>query len=214
VARGLAQQVTKAVDVLGLRLYPELTVDIKGRGTLGARQRPPSARSDQTPKGIAVDVRSGGHAYPSPPAKSMSRSAGYATEHYHQIVFPAVRQSWPSTRFRLAVMGQFAPRRGSATAKIAARGAMPSLRISLVGYRVCRRAPSGRGSTSQPQLGQIRQRIEGRGPMRSSALAPLATASWIHFWNPRRLHSACGDVPPAKVEAAYHSRLRATSEAA
>src|SRR5450759_4275302 len=30
----------------------------------------PSARSDQTQKGIAVDVRSGGHAYPSPPAKS------------------------------------------------------------------------------------------------------------------------------------------------
>jgi len=31
---------------------------------------PRSARSGQTPKGIAVDVRSGGHAYPSPPAKS------------------------------------------------------------------------------------------------------------------------------------------------
>jgi hypothetical protein len=37
----------------------------------GASGRGPrSARSGQTPKGIAVDVRSGGHRYPSPPAKS------------------------------------------------------------------------------------------------------------------------------------------------
>ncbi len=32
--------------------------------------------------------------------------------------------------------------------------------------------------------------------------------------NTRRLHSACGEVPPAEFEAAYHQRLQATSEAA
>jgi hypothetical protein len=42
----------------------------QGPGTLGARQRPPSARSDQTPKGIAVDVRGGSRGYRSPTAKS------------------------------------------------------------------------------------------------------------------------------------------------
>jgi len=45
----------------------------------GSRKRPPLARSDQTPKGIAVDVRSGGHPYPSPPAKiSCPVRLGYA----------------------------------------------------------------------------------------------------------------------------------------
>ena len=34
------------------------------------------------------------------------------------------------------------------------------------------------------------------------------------FLEHRRLHSACGDVPPAEFEAAYHQRLQATIEAA
>src|SRR5947209_2914902 len=41
---------------------------------LDARQRPPSARSDQTPKGIVVGVRSGGHAHPSPLATLAGKS--------------------------------------------------------------------------------------------------------------------------------------------
>jgi len=31
----------------------------------------------------------------------------------------------------------------------------------------------------------------------------LATAGWVDWWNRRRLHSACGDIPPAEFEAAY-----------
>ena len=34
----------------------------------------------------------------------------------------------------------------------------------------------------------------------------FATAEWVDFWNTRRLHHACGDVPPAEYEAAYHAR--------
>ena len=34
----------------------------------------------------------------------------------------------------------------------------------------------------------------------------LATAEWVRFWNTRRLHGACDDIPPAEFEAAYHSR--------
>lgn len=52
------------------------------------------------------------------------------------------------------------------------------------------------------------------GPWRTVEQVELATAEWVHFWNTRRLHSACGDVPPAEFEAAYHQRLQATSEAA
>ncbi len=52
------------------------------------------------------------------------------------------------------------------------------------------------------------------GPWRTVEQVELATAEWVHFWNTRRLHSACGDVPPAEFEAAYHQRLQATTEAA
>ena len=55
--------------------------------------------------------------------------------------------------------------------------------------------------------------INPKGPWRSVEQVELGTARWVHFWNTRRLHSACGDVPPAEFEAAYHS-LQATSEAA
>jgi putative transposase len=56
--------------------------------------------------------------------------------------------------------------------------------------------------------------INRRGPWRSVDEVELATAEWVHFWNTRRLHSACGDVPPAEFEAAYHQRLQAATEAA
>jgi transposase InsO family protein len=42
----------------------------------------------------------------------------------------------------------------------------------------------------------------------------LATSSWVHRSNTDRLHSACGRVPPAEYETAYHQRLEATTLAA
>lgn len=45
--------------------------------------------------------------------------------------------------------------------------------------------------------------IDRRGPWRSVEDVEAATARWVHWWNTRRLHSACGDVPPAEYEAAY-----------
>lgn len=56
--------------------------------------------------------------------------------------------------------------------------------------------------------------INRQGPWRSVDQVELATAEWVAFWNTRRLHSACGDVPPGEFEAAYHQRLLATTEAA
>lgn len=37
-----------------------------------------------------------------------------------------------------------------------------------------------------------------------------ATAAWVGWWNTSRLHRACGNIPPAEFEAAYH---RAQAEA-
>lgn len=55
--------------------------------------------------------------------------------------------------------------------------------------------------------------INRHGLWRSVEEVELATAAWVHFWNTRRLHGACGDVPPAEFEAAYHSRQAATEAA-
>jgi putative transposase len=55
--------------------------------------------------------------------------------------------------------------------------------------------------------------INRHGPWRTVDEVELATAEWVHFWNTKRLHGACGDIPPVEFEAAYHS-LQATSEAA
>jgi putative transposase len=52
-----------------------------------------------------------------------------------------------------------------------------------------------------------------KGPWRSVDEVELATAAWVHWWNTERLHEACGYLPPAEFEAAYH-QLRATTEAA
>ena len=56
--------------------------------------------------------------------------------------------------------------------------------------------------------------IRAQGPWRTADQVELATAAWVAWWNEQRLHSACGDVPPAEFEAAYHSRLQATTAAA
>ena len=56
--------------------------------------------------------------------------------------------------------------------------------------------------------------INRGGPWRNADQVELATAGWVAWWNRHRLHGAYGDIPPAEVEAAYHSRLRAATEAA
>ncbi|MHB8399305.1 MAG: IS3 family transposase, partial [Candidatus Limnocylindrales bacterium] len=55
--------------------------------------------------------------------------------------------------------------------------------------------------------------IRARGPWRTADQVELATAAWVAWWNAERLHSACGDIPPAEFEAAYHQRLAATAAA-
>ncbi len=52
--------------------------------------------------------------------------------------------------------------------------------------------------------------IRRRKRWRSLEELELATATWVHWWNEQRLHSACGDIPPAEFEAAYYAQQAAT----
>lgn len=40
------------------------------------------------------------------------------------------------------------------------------------------------------------------GPWRTAAEVELATLAWVDWWNHRRLHGACGDLPPVEFERA------------
>ena len=53
--------------------------------------------------------------------------------------------------------------------------------------------------------------IRRRRPWRTVEEVELATAGWVDWWNHPRLHSACGDIPPAEFEAAY-ARLPEVTE--
>jgi putative transposase len=42
--------------------------------------------------------------------------------------------------------------------------------------------------------------IRRRGPWRTAADIELATLAWVDWWNHRRLHGACGHLPPVEFE--------------
>ena len=46
-----------------------------------------------------------------------------------------------------------------------------------------------------------------QGPYKTIADVEYATASWVEWYNNRRLHSSLGHVPPAEYEAAYYAAL-------
>jgi len=48
--------------------------------------------------------------------------------------------------------------------------------------------------------------IRRNGPWRTIEDVELATLSWVDWWNRRRLHGACDDVPPAEFEALYYAQ--------
>ena len=37
----------------------------------------------------------------------------------------------------------------------------------------------------------------------------MATAEWVSWYNEDRLHSACGNIPPAEYEENYYTQLEA-----
>jgi putative transposase len=53
--------------------------------------------------------------------------------------------------------------------------------------------------------------IHRHGPWRTVDQVELATARWVSWWNERRIHSACHDMPPVEFEAAYHRAISAAA---
>lgn len=56
--------------------------------------------------------------------------------------------------------------------------------------------------------------IRRRGPWRTVDHLEIETAKWVDWWNNRRLHGACGDLPPAEFEANYYRDQAEASSAA
>jgi putative transposase len=55
--------------------------------------------------------------------------------------------------------------------------------------------------------------IKPRGPWRTAGQVELATLEYVDWFNHRRLYEACGDIPPAELEAAYYSQNAVLAEA-
>lgn len=55
--------------------------------------------------------------------------------------------------------------------------------------------------------------IYRRGPWREVGHVELQTARWVEWWNNRRLHSACGMIPPAEFEQTYYRESPADTAA-
>lgn len=55
--------------------------------------------------------------------------------------------------------------------------------------------------------------IRRGGPWRTVEDVEMATLAWVDWYNHRRLHSACGNVPPAELEARYYQQHEAAGAA-
>ena len=55
--------------------------------------------------------------------------------------------------------------------------------------------------------------IKPRGPWRSVEQVEIATLEYVDWFNHRRLYEACGDIPPAELEAAHYRQYAALAEA-
>ena len=55
--------------------------------------------------------------------------------------------------------------------------------------------------------------IKPGGPWRTAEQVELATLGYVDWFNHRRLFEACGDIPPAELEAAYYRQNTALAEA-
>ena len=55
--------------------------------------------------------------------------------------------------------------------------------------------------------------IKPRGPWHTAEQVETATMKYVDWFNHQRLYEACGDIPPAELEAAYYSHNTSLAEA-
>jgi putative transposase len=91
------------------------------------------------------------------------------------------------------------------TERLAAAAAAPS---------VGSRGDSYDNALAESVNGLYKAELIRRRPWRAAAEVELATAAWVSWWNEDRLHAACGYIPPAEFEAAYHRRASAAPDEA
>ena len=84
------------------------------------------------------------------------------------------------------------------TERLAAAGAVAS---------VGSRGDSYDNAAAESTIGLFKtELIRRRGPWRGLDEVELATLEWVHWFNTRRLHGYCQDLPPAEFEDLYHQR--------
>jgi putative transposase len=85
------------------------------------------------------------------------------------------------------------------TERLAAAGAVAS---------VGSRGDSYDNAAAESLIGLFKtELIRRRGPWRGIDDVEMATLEWVDWFNSRRLHSACGDIPPIEAEQNYYRQI-------
>jgi len=91
------------------------------------------------------------------------------------------------------------------TERLAAAGAQPS--VGSVG-------DAYDNALAESVIGLYKtELIKPRGPWRTAEQVEIATLHYVDWFNRQRLFEACGDIPPAELEAAYYRQNTALAEA-
>jgi putative transposase len=91
------------------------------------------------------------------------------------------------------------------TERLAAAGAQPS--VGTVG-------DAYDNALAESVIGLYKtELIKPQGPWRTPGQVEVATLHYIDWFNRQRLFEACGDMPPAELEAAYYRQNTALVEA-
>jgi putative transposase len=91
------------------------------------------------------------------------------------------------------------------TERLAAAGAQPS--VGRVG-------DAYDNALAESVIGLYKtELIKPRGPWRNAGQVEIATLHYVDWFNRQRLFEACGDIPPAELEAAYYRQNAGLAEA-
>ena len=91
------------------------------------------------------------------------------------------------------------------TERLAAAGALPS--VGSVG-------DAFDNALAETTIGLFKTELfKPRGPWRTAEQVEIAVLEWVDWYNHRRLHEHCGDIPPAELEQAHYRQQPDLAEA-